>query len=105
MTVMIDWGTAIWTSLTSALALLLSFIPTLIGFVGMLVIGLIFASLVSRAVNFLLRRIGFDRFSDRIGLTRLEQRMNLHMDTAGVLGRIVYWFIFLIFLIPAVDAL
>jgi hypothetical protein len=70
-----------------------------------LIVGLIVASLLCRGVTFLLRKIGFDRLSDRIGLTRLEQRMGLRMDAAEVLGKIVYWFIFLIFLVPAVDAL
>ena len=31
--------------------------------------------------------------------------MGVKMDTAGILGRIVYWFVFLIFLVPAVDSL
>jgi hypothetical protein len=31
--------------------------------------------------------------------------MGLRMDAAGVLGKVVYWFIFLIFLVPAVDSL
>ena len=70
-----------------------------------LLVGWIVASVVSKAVTFLLRKIGFDRLSERIGLSRLEQRMGLRMDAAGVLGKIVYWFIFLIFLVPAVDAL
>jgi Conserved TM helix len=68
-------------------------------------VGLIIAALVSRALTFLLRKVGFDRLSDRIGLTRFEQRMGVHMDAAGILGRVVYWFILLIFLVPAADAL
>jgi hypothetical protein len=100
-----DWGTAIWTSLTTALTLALTFIPKLLGFLVILLIGWIVASLLEKAITFLLRRVGFDRISERIGLTRLEQRMNVHLDPAGVLGRVVYWFVFLVFLVPAVDAL
>ena len=105
MTVITNWGQAIFTALTNALNLLLAFIPKFIGFVVILLVGWIIASLVSRAVTFLLRKVGFDRVSDRIGLTRFEQRMGVHMDTAGILGKIVYWFLFLIFLVPATDAL
>ena len=43
--------------------------------------------------------------ADRIGLTRLEQRMGVRMDAAGLLGKVVYWFLFLVFLVPAVNAL
>src|SRR5205823_10873288 len=105
MPVVTNWGDAVLTSLANALNLILTFIPKLIGFLVILIVGLIVASLVSRAVTFLLRKIGFDRLSDRIGLTRFEQRMGVQMDTAGILGKIVYWFLLLIFLVPAADAL
>lgn len=100
-----DWGTAIINALANALNLVLTFIPRLIGFLVILLVGWIIASVVSRALTFLLRKIGFDRMADRIGLTRFEQRMGIKMDAAGLLGKIVYWFVFLIFLVPAVDAL
>ena len=100
-----DWGTAIFNAFANAVNLILTFIPRLIGFLVILIVGLIIAALVAKAVTFLLRKVGFDRMSDRIGLTRFEQRMGVRMDTAGVLGKIVYWFIVLIFLVPAADAL
>jgi Conserved TM helix len=100
-----DWGTALFNALSNAVNLILTFIPRLIGFLIILIVGLIIAALVARAVTFLLRKVGFDRVSDRVGLTRFEQRMGIKMDTAGVLGRIVYWFILLIFLVAAADAL
>lgn len=96
---------AVVSSFAAALALLFTFIPKLIGFLVILLVGYIVATALSRAITFLLRKVGFDRISTRIGLTRLEQQMGLKMDTAGLLGRIVYWFIFLIFLVPAVNAL
>ena len=103
--VVTDWGEAILTALANALNLVLTFIPKFLGFLVILLVGWIIASVVSRALTFLLRKIGFDRLSTRIGLTRLEQQMGLRMDTAAILGKIVYWFLFLMFLVPAVDAL
>ncbi len=105
MPVVTNWGDAIITSLANALNLVLSFIPKLIGFLIILLIGWIVATAISKAVTFLLRKVGFDRIGNRIGLNRLEQRMGINMDAAGLLGKIVYWFIFLIFLVPAVNAL
>src|SRR5436309_15797762 len=100
-----NWGTAIINAFANALNLVLTFIPKFIGFLVILLVGWIIASLVSRALTMLLRKIGFDRLSERIGLTRLEQQMGVRMDTAGVLGKIVFWFLFLVFLVPATDAL
>ncbi len=105
MTVITNWGDAVITALANALNLVLTFIPRLIGFLIILLVGWLVAKAVSKAVTFLLRKIGFDRLGDRIGLTRMEQRMGLKMDTAGILGTVVYWFLFLIFLVAAADAL
>ena len=100
-----DWGTAIFNALSNAVNLILTFIPRLVGFLVILVVGFILAAVLSKAVTFLLRKIGFDRLADRIGLTRFEQRMGVRLDAAGTLGKLVYWFIVLIFLVPAADAL
>ncbi len=100
-----DWGTAIFNALANMVNLILAFIPRLLGFLVILLVGLLIATLVAKGLTFLLRKIGFDRLSDRIGLTRFEQRMGVRMDAAGLLGRLVYWFIVLIFLVPAADAL
>ena len=105
MTVVTNWGEAILTALANALNLVLTFIPRVLGFFVILLVGWLVATLVSKALTFLLRKIGFDRLGDRIGLTRLEQRMGVKMDAAGILGKIVYWFLFLVFLVPAADAL
>lgn len=105
MIVFADWGTAIFTALSNAVNLILTFIPRLIGFLVILAVGLIIAMLVSKALTFLLRKVGFDRMAERIGLTRFNQRMGVTLDPAGVLGRVVFWFIVLIFLVPAADAL
>ena len=100
-----NWGQAILNALSNAVNLVLTFIPRLVGFLVILLVGWLIAMLVSKALTLLLRKVGFDRMSERIGLTRFEQRMGVKMDSAGILGKIVYWFILLIFLVPAADAL
>ncbi len=100
-----DWGQALLTSFTSVLALIFAFIPKLISFLVILLVGWLVAKALGKAVTFLLRKIGFDNFSNRIGLTRFEQRMGIRLDPADFLGRIVFWFIILIFLVPALEAL
>jgi len=100
-----DWGQAILTSFTSALALIFAFIPKFIGFLVIMLVGWLVAKALGKAVTFLLRKVGFDNFSNRIGLTRFEQRMGIHLDPADFLGQIVFWFVILIFLVPAFDTL
>lgn len=100
-----DWGTAIFNALANAVNLILTFIPRLLGFLVILAVGLLIAWAVSKALTAILRRVGFDRMAHRVGISRFEQRMGVSLDPAGVLGKIVYWFIVLIFLVPAADAL
>ncbi len=101
MPIITEWDTAIWTSLTTALPLLFVFIPKLVGFLLILLVGWLVASALSKAVTFLLREFDIDRLADRIGLTRLEAQMNMRMDATGILGRIIYWFVLPDFLSPS----
>ena len=100
-----NWGTAIINALANTLNQVVAFIPRLVGFLLILFIGWIIAALIAKGITYLLRRVGFDRWGERIGLARFEQNMGIRLDSAGVLGKVVFWFIFLIFLVPAVDAL
>ncbi len=105
MPVVQNIGEAILSALANALNLLLTFIPKFIGFLIILLVGWLIATAVEKGLTWLLRRIGFDRLGARIGLTTLEQRMGVRLDPAGLLGKIAFWFLFLVFLVPAVDAL
>ncbi len=96
---------AVISSFAAALALVFAFVPKLLGFLVILLVGWIVATALSKAVTFLLRKVGFDRIGDRIGLSRLLTQSGIKTDAADVLGKLVYWFVFLIFLVPAVDAL
>jgi len=95
-----DMGEAVFASFANALNLILTFIPRFIGFLVILIIGAIVASLVKRGVAYLLRKVGFERVADRV-----ERRMRIQMDSTNILSRIAYWFVFLIFLVSAIDAL
>jgi Conserved TM helix len=98
-------GVSIVNALNDAVKLILTFIPRLVGFIIILAVGLILATVLDKALTLILRKVGFDRMANRIGLSRFEQRMGMKLDPAGVLGKVVYWFVLLVFLIPAADAL
>ena len=96
---------AIINAFGNALSTVFTFIPHLVGFLLIALIGWLVGLGVDKLVTGVLRKVGFDRLSDRVGLTRMEQRMGWKVDSAKILGRVAFWFIFLIFLIPAADAL
>jgi len=100
-----DWGEAIRTAIAGALALFLTGIPRIIGFLIILLIGWFISSLRARAVAGLLRLIRFNDLANRAGITSFVQQMGIRRDASGVLADIVMWFVRLITLVVAFDAL
>ena len=100
-----DWSEATLTSLGAALALLFAAIPKIIAFALILVIGWFVASLIQRAVAGLARAVHFNNLARRSGFADFVQRMGIDTDASGFLGQLAKWFIRLIALIVAFDAL
>jgi len=100
-----DWGDAIFTSITQALALFLAAIPKIIGFIIILAIGWIVASLVAKGAVALLRSIRFNDMSERSGFAGFVRNTGVYTDSAGFVADIAKWFIRLITLVVAFDAL
>lgn len=100
-----NWSDSVLASLSTAFALLFSSIPRIMGFVVILVIGWIIASLVAKALASLLRAAHFDGFSERAGLAGFLQRSGTKHSVSSVMAGIVKWFIRLITLMVAFDAL
>jgi len=100
-----DWGAAVMTSVAAALALFLAAIPKVIGFLVILLAGWFVASLIAVGVGALLRTVGFNGFADRAGLADFVRKTGSRSDPAGVLTLTVRWFVRLIVLVVAFDAL
>jgi hypothetical protein len=99
------WGEALWLSVTGALAGLFNALPRVLGFIVILIAGWIIAGLIAGAVAALLRAVRFNELADRAGITGFVQRMGLRTDAAGFLGDLARWFVRLITLVVAFDAL
>jgi hypothetical protein len=100
-----DWGTALITSITGALMMLAAGIPRLIAFILILLVGWFIAGLLARVVAGLLRRVQFNAFAERAGLSGFVERMGVDQDASGFLAEIARWFVRIITLIVAFDAL
>ena len=100
-----DWGQAVMTSAAAALALFLGAIPKVIGFLAILLIGWIVAGALAGVVARLLRAAHFNDLAQRSGFSGFVQNMGLHTDAAGLIATTVRWFVRLIVLVVAFDAL
>ncbi len=84
---------------------IVNWLPALLGALLWLIVGW----LVARAAQFilasLLRRLGFDRISDRAGATQFLRNAGVDSTSSELLARVVYWIVLLIFLLAAADSL
>ena len=106
MPLLANFGEAVLVSVAAALGALLSFIPDLIGAIILLVIGWFLSEIVARLVTTLLRRIGFETAAQKVGVTNFIAMTGARSGSAAaIFGEIVKWFIRLLFLEMAAQAL
>lgn len=92
-------------SFTNAMTMLFSAIPRILGFIIVVLIGWLVASLIARAVTTLLRSIRFNDVADRAGITRFARRAEVNADPSAIVGGIVKWLVRIVVLLVAFDLL
>ena len=88
-----------------ALSTFLSYLPQLIGAIVILIIGYIVAKILQAVVGRVLQSIGFDGWMEKGGIKQFFDRAQTSYTPATVIGRLVFWFVFIIALTMAADAL
>src|SRR5688572_14215597 len=99
------WGAALTTSLATALGLFLGAIPRIIGFLVIIIIGWLISGALAAAVAALLRAVKFNVLATQSGFQGFIHNMGLKTDPSGLLANIVKWFVRMIVLVVAFDAL
>lgn len=85
--------------------MILAAIPSILAFIVILIIGWFVASLLAKAVAAVLRKIRFDEFAQRSGFSGFVHKMGVQTDAAGFIAAVTKWFVRLIALVVAFDAL
>lgn len=89
----------IGNSLEDALSSVLEFLPKLLGFLVILVIGYIIAKVLSKVVGTVLEKVGFDRLVERGGVKRALAKSQY--DASDILAKIVFYTVMLFVLSTA----
>lgn len=100
-----EWSAALMGSMTAAMSLLFSSIPKILGFAVILIVGWLIASVFERALAAILRAVKFNELAQRSGFTDFVHKMGASHDAAGMIGAVVKWFVRLVALVVAFDAL
>jgi hypothetical protein len=82
-----------------------SFVPNLVAALVVLLIGLIVAAGLAALVEKIFDAVRLDKFLEKLGLKPYFERAGLKLRGAYFLGRLVYWFIAVAFLLAVSDAL
>jgi hypothetical protein len=81
------------------------FIPNLIVAMVLVLLGFVLAKLLDTLLSKVLAKTGLDRLMAGTGLTKLLARVGIQVPVSTLIGKIIYWFVLLVFLVSAVDQL
>jgi len=82
--------------LTAAWERVATFVPKLLGFLAIIIIGYFVAKFLAKFVDGLLERVGFDRWVERGALKETLQKSKF--DASDIMSTIAFWAIFLLVL-------
>src|SRR3989344_7606993 len=100
-----DWVNVVVASLQNLLSEVLGFLPDLIGALVVLIVGLVVAAGLGSLIERIVSALKIDSLLSRLGVEVYFERGGLHMNSGHFLGRVVYWFIVVVFLLAASDIL
>src|SRR5919202_4784898 len=98
-------GGGLFQPLQDAIGVFLSYIPQLIGAIVILIVGYVVAKILQAVVGRVLKAVGFDGWMERGGIKQFFDRAQTSATPATVLGKLVFWFVFIIAITMAADAL
>ncbi|HIZ51006.1 MAG TPA: mechanosensitive ion channel [Candidatus Pseudomonas excrementavium] len=90
--------TALWTKVAS-------FIPNLVTALIIVLLGFVIARIVDAVLSKGLAKLGLDRLMTGAGVTKMLSRIGIASPVSAVIGKIIYWFIILTFVVSAAETL
>ena len=88
----------LWGNLTG-------YLPNIFGTLILLVVGYFISKLVAKVAIKILRTVGIDKISERLGLHKTLKQLSISLKPSDLFGKIFFWLIMLIFIISASEAL
>jgi small-conductance mechanosensitive channel len=92
-------------SFQSATDAFFGFLPNVLGFLIILLIGYIIAKVVSAVVKKLLEKVGLDRQLHASDARKYVDRVMPDASPSGAIAKVVFWLIFVFFIFSAIGAL
>lgn len=100
-----QWLEVINLSLRNLWLQVVGFLPELLGAVIVLIVGLIIASGLEKIVERVVYYLKVDVLLRKLDVETYLHRANIELDSGHFLGKIVYWFMVIVFVLAAADIL
>jgi hypothetical protein len=100
-----NWTDIILQSLQNLWLILIGFLPSLVGAFVIVIVGLIVAAVLERVAERIIYYVKIDALLRKVGVEAYLQRAHLTLNTGHFIGRVIYWFLLLAFLLAASDIL
>ncbi len=79
--------------------------PQLVGAIVILIVGYVAAKVLQAVVTRVLRSMGFEGWMERGGIKQFFDRAQTRQTPESILGKLVFWFVFIIAITMAAAAL
>ncbi len=99
------WSQSLLAAMNALWAPIAAFIPRLFGALLVVVAGLVVAKLLDALLSKGLAKVGLDRLVAGTGVNKLLGRVAIRSSASTLIGKIVYWFVLLVFLVSAAESL
>lgn len=100
-----SWADVVANPLLEVWSGFAAFVPTLVGAIIILIVGLLVAAGLGALVEKILEAIKLDTMLKKLGIEPYFERAGMQLKGAKFVGRLVYWFITVVFILAAADAL
>ena len=91
--------------LQTAVNQLMSFVPTILGAMLILLVGGVIAKALEQLIIRVLKLITLDKIADQIQLSTILSRGGIRRKLSELIGAVIYWIVMLAFVMTALNAL
>jgi len=99
------WGELFYDSIMDIGVKVIDAIPGVLGAIVMLLLGWLFANIVSKVITRIFTALHFDQLAAKVNADDLLQRANIKLTPSQLIGKFFYWLMILMIIISACDTL
>ncbi len=100
-----NWTELLYQSLFRFFENAMAVIPNIISAVLILLLGWLFAKLVSAIFRRALKTMKFDTLAERLSVADYLEKANVKLSPSALIGKMIYWILLLLVFLAASDAL